>query len=91
MLTPAPTAMIRFFGLTADSRKPRPSALTKVKLSIAAIHFGVSWVPPRPRHWRRPTINSNTPSPTLTHEVPVEEESSVSSTPASAVKMPWRQ
>ena len=53
MSTPAPAARRRFFGLTAERRKPRPSAMGNPTLSIAAIHFGIVGSSPRlgrPRH-----------------------------------------
>jgi hypothetical protein len=51
--------------LTADSRKPSPSAFGKVIVSIARIHFGISGSTPgfgRPRHWRRASRSSSAPS-----------------------------
>lgn len=66
--TPAAAAISRFFGLTAESRKPKPRALTGVNESIAAIHFGVACSPPRPRHCLTPTSNSRTPSTILVQD-----------------------
>jgi hypothetical protein len=41
MIKPAEAASSRFFGFTADNKKPSPMALPAVIVSIADIHFGM--------------------------------------------------
>src|SRR5664279_1165457 len=87
MATPAAIPSSRFFGLTAASRNPKPSALAGVKLSIAAIHFGVSCTPPRARQFRAPTDSSNPPRTIFVHDLAEDGSPPACNDPDTAVKI----
>jgi len=73
--TPAAAHIARFFGLTPESRKPRPNALPAVNLSIADIHFGSSACFPGAgllRHCFTLSASSNRPSSSLTQDAAVD-------------------
>src|SRR5262245_11387785 len=71
-----PTDRARFFGFTAPSTAPRPSAIAGVSESIRPIHFGIFGSAPgagRFRHSRLARSRKVTPSPIFSHDTELDE------------------
>src|SRR3954453_104287 len=80
----------RFFGLTDDSSRPRPRALTGVTVAIAPIHDGIvaSWPGRgRCRQLRAASSRNTTPSTSLSTAENVEGSSGSEESTGSTTKV----